>query len=213
MNRREAKAAAPPRRGWTSEALRKAIHLGFLVLPLGLVYEWLPWPRGKGQWVVFLAALTVVALTIDLFRIHHRRMRKWFLSIFRGLIRGHEHSGLLGSTYLLLASLLAVEIFPRPIAAAAIGFTVLGDGVAALVGRAWGKPRLFGKSIEGTAAGLGACLAWALFLTSAGIVDGTVALAGALVASLVELLPIPLDDNFAVTLSAGYMMKFLAIAS
>jgi hypothetical protein len=32
---------------------------------------------------------------------------------------------------------------------------------------------------------------------------------GALVASLVELLPIPLDDNLGVTLVSGYAMKLL----
>ena len=120
---------------------------------------------------------------------------------------------MLGSTYLLLAGLLAVEIFPQPIAAAAVGFTVLGDGVAALVGRAWGRPRLFGKSLEGTAAGLAACLGWAAFLQTAGFVAWPVALTGALVASLVEVLPIPLDDNLGVTLFAGYSMKLLAAAS
>ena len=34
-------------------------------------------------------------------------------------------------------------------------------------------------------------------------------LTGALVASLVELLPIPLDDNLGITLFAGYAMKLL----
>ena len=33
--------------------------------------------------------------------------------------------------YLLIAALLAVEIFPQPVAAAALGFTVLGDALAA----------------------------------------------------------------------------------
>jgi dolichol kinase len=34
-------------------------------------------------------------------------------------------------------------------------------------------------------------------------------IAGALIASLVELLPIPLDDNLGITLAAGYAMKLL----
>ena len=184
-----------------------------MILPLGLLYEWLPWPRGKSQWTRFLIALTLAAFVIDLVRLHHGRARRWFLAVFRELIRRHERSQLLGSTYLLLAALLAVEIFPRPIAAAAVGFTVLGDGVAALVGRAWGRPRLFGKSLEGTGAGLAACLAWAAFLETTGFVDWRVALTGALVASLVELLPIPLDDNLGVTLFSGYAMKLLTGAS
>ena len=33
---------------------------------------------------------------------------------------------------------------------------------------------------------------------------------GAIVASLVEILPIPLDDNLAITLFAGYTLKLLS---
>jgi len=118
--------------------------------------------------------------------------------------------GSLGSTYLLLAALLALEIFPRPIAATALGFTILGDGVAALAGRAYGKTRLFGKSLEGYGAGLLACVAWAAYVALGGHLPWAVVITGALTASLVELLPIPLDDNLAITLAAGYAMSLLA---
>jgi dolichol kinase len=36
-----------------------------------------------------------------------------------------------------------------------------------------------------------------------------VAAAGALAASLIEILPIPLDDNLGVTLFSGYVMKMM----
>src|SRR5205085_7006829 len=116
---------------------------------------------------------------------------------------------LLGSTYLLLAALLAIEIFPRPVAATALGFTVLGDGFAALAGRAWGRTRLFGKSLEGFAACLLVCLLWGSYVALTGHLPWNIVIIGAMVASLVELLPIPLDDNPAVTLAAGFTMKLL----
>jgi glycerol-3-phosphate acyltransferase PlsY len=103
-------------------------------------------------------------------------------------------------------------MFPRPIAAAALGFTILGDAMAALVGKAWGRTRLFGKTLEGAVGGLIACLMWAAFLGAAGHLPWTVLIAGALVASLVEMLPIPLDDNLGITLFAGLTMKVLAPA-
>lgn len=136
-------------------------------------------------------------------------MKQFFKTFFGGLIREHEQFGLLGSTYLLIAALLAIEIFPREVAAAAIGFTVLGDAFAAMVGKAWGRTPFFRKSLEGTAGGLLACLAWAAALALEGRLPWHVAIAGALVASLVELLPIPLDDNLGMTLIAGYTMKLL----
>jgi dolichol kinase len=197
---------------WISEAQRKALHIAFIVLPLALLYEWLPWPRGKGEWRWCLIALTLAAIAVDVIRIHEHRVRRFFVRFFGELIREHERFNLLGSTYLLIAALLAVEMFPRPIAAAALGFTILGDGVAALVGRGWGRTRFFKKSFEGAAGGLVACLGWAAYLAASGLLPWNVVVAGALVASLVELLPIPLDDNLGITLFAGYAMKLMTSA-
>ena len=53
-------------------------------------------------------------------------------------------------------------------------------------------------------------LALAAFFPTAGHAAAWgVLIAGACVASLIELLPIPLDDNLGVTLFAGYVMKLL----
>lgn len=194
---------------WLSEAQRKAIHLGCIVLPLWLLFEWLPWPRGRTEWRWFLIVLTLVAIALDVVRIHDHRVRSFFRRFVGELIREHERFNLLGSTYLVIAALLAVEIFPQPVAAAALGFTVLGDGMAALVGKAWGRTRFFKKTLEGAAGGFIACLAWAAFLGGTGLLPWGMVLTGALVASLVELLPIPLDDNLGITLFAGYAMKLL----
>lgn len=194
---------------WLTEARRKALHFLFILLPLELLYGWLPWPRGKADWRLCLIVLTLAAIALDVIRIHDHRVRRFFTRFVGELLRDHEHFSLLGSTYLLIAALLAVEIFPRPVAAAALGFTILGDGVAALVGRGIGRTRFFGKSLEGAAGGLAACLAWACFLAATGALPWSVVLVGAGVASLVELLPIPLDDNLAITLFAGYVMKLL----
>src|SRR2546426_1662594 len=202
-------AAPLSSRVWLTEARRKAIHLAFILLPLDILHGWLPWPNSTSAWRLVLLTSVLVAVVIDVVRIHERRVRQWFRQFLGEMIREHERFNLLGSTYLLIAALLALEIFPRPIAAAALGFTVLGDGFAAPAGRAYGRTRFFSKSLEGYAAGLLACLAWGTYLVLGGHSSWSVVLVGALVASLVELLPIPLDDNLAVTLSAGYAMKLL----
>lgn len=199
--------------GWLAEARRKAIHLGMIILPLELVFEWLPWPRGKHQFALLFVLLTLGAIVLDLFRLHEQRVRAFFRSFFGEMIREHEQLSLLGSTYLLLAALLAIEIFPQPIAAAALGFTVLGDAFGALVGRAYGRHRFFNKSLEGAAGCLAACLVWALVPGLAGQVPWNVLAVGALVATLVEMLPIPLDDNLGITLASGYAMKLLVVGA
>ena len=197
-------------RQWLTEARRKAIHLSFVVLPLELLLEVLPWPRGRGQFRVLFLVLTASAIALDVLRIHERRVRTFFRLFFGEMIREHERLSLLGSTYLLLAALLSIELFPQPIAATAIGFTVIGDAFGALVGRAWGRHKVFNKSLEGGLGCLGACLAWAAFVISVGGVSAPVAIAGAVVATVVEMLPIPLDDNLGITLAAGYTMRLMS---
>ena len=190
-----------------AELWRKAIHLSFLVLPLDLLFEVLPWPRGRAQWTVLLVLLAVGALALDVLRLQERRVRRLFRDFLGGMLREHEELGLLGSTYLLIAALLAVDLFPRPMAAAALGFTVLGDAFAAIVGKAWGRTPVFRKTLEGGLGGLLACLVWVAVLAAAGLLPWSVLLVGALAASLAEILPIPLDDNLAMTLMAGYAMR------
>ena len=201
--------ARTPSPQWLTEARRKALHFLFILLPLELLHAWLPWPRSRGEWRWCLITLTLIAITLDVIRIHDHRVRRFFTRFVGELLRDHEYFSLLGSTYLLIAALLAVEIFTLPVAAAALGFTILGDGVAALVGRRFGRIRFFGKTLEGAAGGLAACLVWASYLAALGTLPWNVVLTGAVVASLVELLPIPLDDNLGVTLFAGYAMKLL----
>jgi dolichol kinase len=194
---------------WLAEARRKAIHLGFVVLPLGLLHEFLPWPRGRAQFALLFVMLTVGAIAIDLLRLHDHRVRGFFRTFFGELIREHERFSLLGSTYLLLASLLAIEIFPQPVAAAALGFTVLGDALGALVGRAYGRHRFFNKSLEGAAGCLVACLLWGAYVAAVAHVPVPALVLGALVATVVEMLPIPLDDNLGITLASGFAMKLM----
>jgi dolichol kinase len=198
------------RPGWLAEVQRKAIHLSFVVLPAQLLSQLLPWPRSHAEWRLFLIALCLAAIVIDLFRIHERRVRTLFRGFFGELIREHEEFSLMGSTYLLIGSLLAIEIFPRNIAAAAIGFTVVGDATAAMVGRRWGRRPFFNKTFEGAVGGLAGCLLWGAVLVLTGSLGWPLALLGAVTASLVELLPIPLDDNLGMTLIAGYAMRLLA---
>jgi len=194
---------------WLTEARRKAIHLAFIVLPLELLLRILPWPRTHKDFRIVFVALTVGAVAIDVLRIHDRRVRTFFREFFGEMIREHERWSLLGSTYLLLAALISIEVFRQPIAAAALGFTVVGDAMGALVGKAWGRHKVFNKSIEGAVGCFVACLAWAAVVARFGHVDLGILVAGALAATIVEILPIPLDDNLGITLAAGYTMKLL----
>lgn len=177
-----------------AEWARKALHLTTIFIPLAI------WFLPPHYWRWPLVALALAVLVLDLARLGDPRLGTFFRQILGPYLRRHEERELLGSTYLALACLLSAFLFPRDIAVAVMGYLILGDGLAGLVGRSWGRlPLAFGKSVEGTLTGLLANLliGWLVFRAPGP------ALLGAGVASLAELLPIPLDDNFAIPMFAG----------
>lgn len=188
----------------TEELGRKAIHLSFLVVVLVYYY-------GVPKSIVrdVLLAATVVSIGIELLRLHEPRVRSFFRQFFGGLTRRHEKRALLGSTYMLIAAVISVEVFSRETAVAGLGMLVLGDTAAALVGRKWGRFHLFGsrKTLEGSLAFIAVSFAFSWGFVH---LPWQVALTGSVVAAIFEFLPIPLDDNFAIPLSAGFAMKLLS---
>lgn len=184
-----------------SELKRKAIHLASLVIPIGYYISPDAWHR---DWERALLASVILSLAIEVFRLNHPRSRNLFRHFFGELLRNHEDASLLGSTYLLIACLLSIHLFPKPIAVLALSFLIVGDTVAAIVGKSVGRVRIFGKTLEGSLACLAVCFGITLFLPE---IPFHVAIIGALVATLFELLPIPLDDNFRIPLSAGFAME------
>jgi dolichol kinase len=178
---------------WGQELRRKGIHLSALAIPAA-VY-WLP----RKPVVLGLLVLTLGFLVAELLRLGHRSVRSVFSRLFGSMIRDHEHASFTGSTFFLVGSLLTVCVFARPVAVASLCFLILGDSVAALVGRSVGRVKLFGgKTLEGAASNFLVCLGVGVVLLPLPL-----ALAGAAASAIVELLPIPLDDNLRIPLAAG----------
>lgn len=183
-----------------SETARQIVHMtmgGF-----ALLLRWLTW------WQAIAIAAAAVAFNV------------FALPRFaRGLFRpGDEARPLHGIVLYPISVLLLLLAFPRrpDIAAAAWAILALGDGSATLAGRAIGGPRWpwnREKTFAGSAAFLivggigGVLLAWwcrgavqpaptLTFVIGAPIV-------AALVAAAVETIPVRLDDNLSVALTAG----------
>jgi len=187
-----------------SELKRKAIHLASLSVPLAYYLSPPSWTR---TWERALLASVILSLAIEVFRLHNPQIRGIFRHFFGEIVRNHEEASLLGSTYLLIAMLLTIHLFEKPVAVLALGFLVLGDTVAAIVGKSIGRLRLLGgKTIEGSLACFVMCFGLTLFMPG---IPFWVGLVGALTATVFELLPIPLDDNFRIPLSAGFAMELL----
>ena len=117
---------------FASEIKRKSIHLASLAIPIGYYLTPDSWMR---IWERALLASVILSLAIEVFRLNHPRTRHVFRHFFGELLRNHEDVSLLGSTYLLIACVLTIHLFPKPVAVLALCFLILGDTVAAIVGK------------------------------------------------------------------------------
>lgn len=165
----------------------------------------------NGSYIVVLsAALVGLAIGLELLRFAIPSLNRSLMSRLRYLFRPTEANKVTGATYMVIASLAAFLFFEREVAVAALLFNSVGDPLAGLVGSMARGPRLFSKSWQGTATYLLAAVALAYLLFGTGQAGPLwVLLVGAGVATLTELLPLPLDDNVSVPLVSGAVMALL----
>jgi dolichol kinase len=201
---------SPPLISYSAELKRKALHLGALVIPLGIVVL----GRTAAMWL--LVPLATVAVTLDVLRLRVPAVHRFINWVFAPIMRPEEQPPfggpivINGATWMCVSAALCAVFFPEPVAAAALAMLMVGDGAAAVIGRRYGRTRypFSEKSVEGSAAffvtGLAAALPFGLLAVPA-VALPTLA-AGAFTAALVEALPLPINDNVRVPLIAGATM-------
>jgi len=158
--------------------------------------------------LVVLGVLAGACLIADFLRMAHPSLRRLYFTLFGRIIRDHERKEkLTGATYVLLSGVLCVWLFQKDVAIVALTYMLIGDTTAALVGRRWGRRRIRqGKTVEGTVACLGICCLIGVALP---LVPWWKALAGAVIATVVEFLPSGVDDNLGIPLVSGGIMQLL----
>lgn len=116
----------------------------------------------------------------------------------------------MGPVTLGMGALLALLLYPSPVAVIAIYALAFGDGFAGLVGRIFGELRpafLLGKSIEGSFA----CFTAVLISSYAVSGNLNISFTAALTAMIVEALPLEDYDNIALPVIVGLAVQ-LAIS-
>jgi acyl phosphate:glycerol-3-phosphate acyltransferase len=184
-----------------SEYFRKIIHIFNLVIP----FTYLFFLESRFQALRILVPLTLFAIVLEYLRVRSAVIKKIFNNFLKSMLRIHEMDGkYTGATWIFISSTLTIAIFPKEIAIISLVYMSLGDTIAGLVGRKFGKTKFYNKSIEGSLAGLIVCL------LSGYLVNLTLPLvvvfSGAFAAMFIELLPMPIDDNLSVPLFAGTIM-------
>lgn len=171
-----------------------------------MVYYFLP---SRAYGLLLLGGTTIFYLSIDFLRLKLNPVKAGFIILFGSFLRKEERHALSGGSYLLLAALFSMLFYEKAVFIAAISFLAVGDTAAALVGLSMGRLRVFKKTLEGTLAGLAACIGVAVVVTH---LDPSgfpllVGILGALAASVVEALPFEVNDNVVIPVLSGAVMQ------
>ncbi len=183
------------------EITRKLVHLATLVIPVGYALT------SEETVLTFLIPLFVCLLSVDLLRHFHSGLASLFRKYFFGrVLREEEKPTFMGSTYFLFSTILTILLFPKSIAMASLLILILADTSAALIGKGVGRVSIYGKTLEGSLAFLLTSLLIVWIYPNLNRLSGSL---GSLGATVIEILPIKINDNLTIPLIAGAIMSSL----
>ncbi len=163
--------------------------------------------------VVTLGSILGLDLLVEMARLKIPAFNEKIMRFWSPIMRNCEVNRMSGIPYYLAASVLAIGIFPKPIAVLSIAYLACGDPIASTFGILYGDKSIRfrnGRSLIGTAAGVLACaIVTFIFLSSLHLSDATVitlSVIGGLAGGMAEMLPLDIDDNFSIPMVSGFVL-------
>jgi len=193
-----------------NELLRKSIHLSSSVVPF--LYYFVD----RVLAIYVLSAACVILILLDIFRAKHDAVGDLYLKFMKPILRGHEieknNSFFTGGTYITIAFLLCVVLFPKPLAITSMFVVIFCDSMAALIGKSKGKHFISNKTVEGSLAFLvtGIIIIILTPKISDSISEYYIGMVAVLLSAIFELVPLKIDDNISIPLFFGsvYLLLF-----
>ncbi len=181
------------------ELQRKGVHVTSLLIVAG--YYILP----KAAVLLIMTLFLILFMEIEFVRIDI----KLKLPLFHKLYRKKEEDTLSGNVFFLIGAIIAISVFSKEIAIAAILMTTFGDAAAALFGKRFGRtwiPKVKNRAVEGCMAEFAVDLligfvfldSWPVILVMAGT------------ATIVETVVEKIDDNLLIPLFAGFNAQIIS---
>ncbi len=187
---------------------RKLWHLGG-----GLLFPLLAFFIPRVTLLIAVGVVTLAFIGWETSRFASPKVNKLVVSLLSPFLKREERtSALTGSTWLLIATLIAFLAFAKEVAIAALLFLAVGDFASWLAGKRLGRTKVLRKSLEGSLSFLASCLLVTGLLVYLGEgFSGPLLCLGAVVATLTELLPLPVDDNFSIPIASGVVMTLVQL--
>ncbi len=184
---------------------RSALHVGTAALAVAAI-ELMP----PTVLIAFAALWVVFVWGCEIGRRNSTRINVILMKIFKPVAHVHEKYRINSATWYATALLLLALTRNSAVELAAVGILGIGDPMAGLIGRKFGRIKLVhGRSLEGTLSFFvsAVAVAFGLLLVFAHSLSTGEALVIAIIASLfgalAELFSLRLDDNISVPLAAA----------
>ena len=162
-----------------------------------------------GLSVIGIVSLCFIAL--DIFRFLHKRTNILLTEKTTAIFRKGEEKKFSTMTIFLISTFITVLLFDFEIVITSLIFLVFGDMFGKIFGLAYGRHKIFEKTLEGTLAYFGSVIISGYILYTALDVPLLLLISGGIAAPLIELLPIGVDDNFSVPIISGAVMTAIKI--
>jgi glycerol-3-phosphate acyltransferase PlsY len=182
------------------------IYRRFFHALAGLFFPVLALVINEKLFFVVLFGTSALIVGMDGIRISVSSVNQFATRKLEKLMRIEERKTLLGATYGLLGMSITFWLFRNDIeiAVMAVVFLAFGDPAAALIGIKFRRWAVLGKTISGSSAMFTVIIMSIILLSLTGVITFRWSFVfGALVSTIIELLPIPINDNLTIPLSAG----------
>ncbi|HAR41411.1 MAG TPA: hypothetical protein DCS07_02070 [Bdellovibrionales bacterium] len=163
--------------------------------------------------VIVLSSILGFVFMIETARLRIPAFNEKMIRFFSPIIRSHECEQPTAIPPYLLSAVIAVLVFPKPIAILSILFLACGDPLASVFGILYGKHSIRfanGKSLIGSLAGILTCAAITfMFLKMMSIPMPAllaVTMIGGLAGGTAEMAPVDVDDNFSIPVISGFVL-------
>jgi len=163
-----------------------------------------------------LSIITAVFIASDMLRLQLATLNGLVKSWFGFLLRKHEHEQLSGTSWFLIAAVMSLALFTKPIAVLGFLYLAVGDPLASYVGIRWGKREPGLKTWTGSLAFFIPCCIiggfWLYYVAAVGIkMSIIVACNSAMVAALTERVVDQMDDNLAIPLATSCLATLMLL--
>jgi glycerol-3-phosphate acyltransferase PlsY len=192
-----------------TEKIKKEINWRLYLRPLAVLLLVYYLETDKKETLVLIGSIVLFFLLLDLLRLFSKKINIFFFKNIKDFYKLKEYKKFSSITLFLFASFLTVLLFSKAIAVLAVSYLIFGDFFSKLFGLHFGRRKIFEKTLEGSLAHLNACLISGYIFVHLVPLPVPIYLTGAFVASVSEVLPLGVNDNFSVALlSASSMYVF-----